>query len=181
MQRFSIDIQIFIFIVFIENRPSGDNNPSIIRTSVPNIIQPHYSSLISFDKPSSSSSSSDISQIWNPINSLNSSFSSTSSTSDYEPMPSLYGSEARSNSNLTTTNDLSVIYNPNHEILKLEESGGKRESIPQLNGATPLKKRPRNDDLSALPTPPPSSGYSSVSMKMMVRNFILSRSKKFNY
>jgi hypothetical protein len=170
----------FIFIVFIENRPSGDNNPSVIGTSNPNIIQPHYSSLMSLDKPSSSSSS-DISHIWNPINSLNSSFSSTSSTSDYEPMSSLYGSEARNNSNLTTTNDLSVIYNPNHEIIKLEESGGKRESIPQFNGATPLKKRPRNDELSALPTPPPSSGYSSVTMKMMVRNFILSGSQKFNY
>jgi hypothetical protein len=138
----------------------------------PTIIQPHYSPLALLDKPSSSSP--DISHIWNPMNSHNSSFSSTSSTSDYGSISSLYGSDTRTTSNLTTTttiNDSSMIYNPNYETVKQVEHNIKRELSPQLNGTPPPKKKSRNDGLSALPTPPPSSGYSSVTAKMMVRHF----------
>jgi len=147
-----------------------DNNQIKIETSNPTIIHPHYSPLVSFVKPSSSSS--DTSRIWSPMDSLNSSFSSTSSNSDYDSISSLsYSSESRSNSNpTTTTDDLSMIYNPNHRMVKQEEDGAKRELSPPLNGTPPQKKKIRNDGISALPTPPPSSEFSSVTAKMMVRN-----------
>ncbi len=130
-----------------------DNNPTI--------NQIHYSPL----KPSSSSS--DTSHIWNPIDSLNSSFSSTSS--DYDSI----SSESKSNIHLTT-DQLSMIYNPNHQIIKQEEHDIKRELSPPLNGTPPQKKKSKNDGISALPTPPSSTGYSSVVEKMMVRYFELS-------
>jgi hypothetical protein len=159
------------FFVFIENRSSIDNNQTIIGNSNTTSTQPQYSPLTFFNKPSSSS---DASLIWNPVDSLNSSFSSTSSNSDYGSVSSLHGSEMKSNSNFTTTttNDLSMIYNPNHQTIIQEEYTLKRESLPQLNGTPPSKKKPRNDDLSALPTPPPSSGYSSAAEKMMVTSFL---------
>jgi hypothetical protein len=107
------------------------------------------------------------------MDSLNSSFSSTSSNSDYDSISSSssYGSESRSNSNpTTTTDDLSMIYNPNHQMVKQEEHDTKRELSPPLNGTPPQKKKIRNDGISALPTPPPSSEFSSATAKMMVRN-----------
>jgi hypothetical protein len=163
-------IRIFISIIYIENRSSADNNQSIIGNFNPIITQPHYSPLAYLNKPSSSS---DTSHIWNPIDSLNSSFSSTSSNSDYNSISSLYGSETKSNSNLTTTTeDFSMIYNPNHRMIKEEEQDIKRELSPQLNGTPPPKKRPRSDAISTLPTPPPSSDFSSATAKIMVRKLL---------
>jgi hypothetical protein len=152
--KFSKQIPSVIFLIYIENRSSIDNNPTI--------NQIHYSP-----------SSSDTSHIWNPIDSLNSSFSSTSSNSDYDSISSLHSSESKSNIHLTT-DQLSMIYNPNHQIIKQEEHGIKRELSPQLNGTPPQKKKSKNDGISALPTPPSSTGYSSVVEKMMVRYFELS-------
>lgn len=62
-----------------------------------------------------------------------------------------------------------MIYNPNHRMIKQEEQNIKKESLPQLNGTTPQKKKLKNDGISALPTPPPSGGYSANAAKMMVR------------
>jgi hypothetical protein len=56
-------------------------------------------------------------------------------------------------------------YNPNHQ----EEHGSRRQLSPPLNGTPPQKKKIRNDGISALPTPPPSSDYSSVAARLMVR------------
>jgi hypothetical protein len=70
-----------------------------------------------------------------------------------------------------------MTYNPNHQIIKQEEHGSKGQLLPPLNGTPPQKKKLRNDGISALPTPPPSSDYSSVAAKMMVRMFEIFRSE----
>ncbi|CAF4695389.1 unnamed protein product [Rotaria sp. Silwood1] len=151
-----------------KNRLSIDNNQSTIGSSDSAITQTHYAPYALLNKPLSSSEPS---HLWSPLDSLNSSFSSTSSHSDYDLMSSLYGSELRTNSNLktTTTDDLSMIYNPNHQLDKQEICDAKRALSAQLNGTPPSKKKPKNDGISALPTPPPSSDFSSAATKMMER------------
>ncbi len=145
-------------LFYVENRPSTGDHPTI--------TQLHYSPLPSLTKPSSS----DTSQIWNPVDSFNSSFSSTSSNSDYDSISPLYGSESGSHSSTrTTTDDLSIIYDPNHQTIKEEEHGVKQELTLPVHGTPPQKKKIKNDGLSALPTPPSSTGFSSVTAKLMVR------------
>ncbi|CAF2931903.1 unnamed protein product [Rotaria sp. Silwood2] len=147
-----------------KNRLLGDNNQSTSESSHSSISQIHYTPYASLNKPSSSETA----HLWSPLDSLNSSFSSTSSNCDYDSISSSYGSELRANSNLTTTtDDSSMVYNPNHQIGKQEVHGAKRELLPQLNGTPPPKKKPRNDGISTLPTPPPSTDFSSVAAKMM--------------
>jgi hypothetical protein len=92
--------------------------------------------------------------------------------SDYDSISSSsYGIESKSNIHRTTTEDFSMSYNPNHQMMKQEEQGIRRQLSPPLNGTPPQKKRIRNDGISAIPTPPPSSDYSSVAAKLMVRTF----------
>ncbi|CAF3536035.1 unnamed protein product [Rotaria sordida] len=148
-----------------KNRLSVDNNQSTTGSFDSAINQTHYAPYASLNKPSSSS---DISHMWSLPDSFNSSFSSTSSNSDYDSISSSYKSNLRTNSNLTTTtDDISMIYNPNHQIGKQEIRDTKRELSSQLNGTPPPKKKPRNDGISTLPTPPPSSDFSFAATKMM--------------
>ncbi|CAF3911063.1 unnamed protein product [Rotaria magnacalcarata] len=147
-----------------KNRSSADNNQSIVENTDSTISQTHYSPHTSILKPLSSETSS----LWSPFDSLNSSFSSTSTNSEYDSVSSLYETDLPSTNNLITTkNDLSMVYNPNHQMGNQETASVKRELLPSLNGTPPPKKKSKNDGLSTLPTPPSSSDYSSVTAKMM--------------
>jgi len=72
-----------------------------------------------------------------------------------------------------------MIYNPNHQMIKQEEHDTKRDLSSQLNGTPPQKKKLRTDGISTLPTPPPSTDFSSATAKMMVKNFIFFKSENF--
>lgn len=63
-----------------------------------------------------------------------------------------------------------MIYNPNHQMSSQEIPHAKRDLPSSFNGTPPPKKKKNNDGLLGLPTPPPSSEFSSVANKMMVIN-----------
>ncbi|CAF3385074.1 unnamed protein product [Rotaria socialis] len=147
-----------------KNRSSADSNQSIVENTDSIISQTHYSPHTSIHKPLSSETSS----MWSPFDSLNSSFSSTSTNSEYASVSSLYETDLPSTNNLiTTTNELSMVYNPNHQMGNQETASVKRELSPSSNGTPAPKKKPRNDGLSTGPTSSSSSDYSSVTAKMM--------------
>ena len=157
--------QLGSFVFFTENRPSAETPNS---TS----SQSHYSPLPSIYKPSSSS---DTSPLWTSNDHFNASASSFQS--DDESSPSLHGSESDGFRQMTTTAKYQPMhYNPAHQINAFDEQPAiKREPMPTLISTTPPKKRIKTEDLSALPTPPPSAGYSAAAAKMMVWPFLANR------
>lgn len=97
---------------------------------------------------------------------------------DYDSMSSSYGITSKSNISRTTTDNLSMAYKPNYQPIKLEEHSINREISPPLNSTPPQTKKLRTDGV--LPTPPPSSGYSSAAARMMVRMHSLINLKSIN-
>ena len=158
--------QLESFVSFAENRPSAETSNSTSGQS-------NYSPLPSIYKPSSSLS--DPSHLWTPNDHFNASASSFQS--DDESSPSLHGSESDGFRQMATTAKYEPMhYNPVHQINALDEQPAiEREPTPTLISTTPPKKRIKTEDLSALPTPPPSAGYSAATAKMMVRPFLANR------